>query len=191
MVAAGCSRAESATRRSRRCAREPNRTELPRLWQVPRAFPKALCTDCRDRNSKPDDPGTAVLGPGGCSAVRAAVGKALARPGAGARRRSRPPEPRAERHQSADATTAPAANATQPVRAVVETAKTVVKEVKRAAQPRLPSRSRCRRRLVSRPCRRCRRSASACSAAAPVATSAAALWLRGLRQAHLRQPQAR
>ena len=139
-------------------AREPNRTELPRLKEVPRAFPKVYAPTAAMRNSKQADPGTAVsFAPVDASAVRAAVGKALARPGAGAST-SQPSAGTAgpSAGQPAASATAVTKNAAQPVSAVVETATTVVKEVTKAPLPTPPpSRSR-RRRLLSRRCRRSR-----------------------------------
>ena len=65
-------------------AREPSRTELPRLKQVPSGFPKVYPSTAA-RDSKQADPVTAVsFAPVDESDVRAAVGNALARPGAGA-----------------------------------------------------------------------------------------------------------
>jgi hypothetical protein len=121
-------------------ASEPNRTELPRLKKVPRAFPTVYAPTAAMGNSKQAYPGTAVTSaPVDASAVRAAVGKALARPGSG----GPTPQPSAgtagpSAGQPAASATAVAENAAQPVRAVVETAKTVVKDVTKAPLPTPP-----------------------------------------------------
>jgi RNA polymerase sigma factor (sigma-70 family) len=126
-------------------AREPNRTELPTLSQLPRAYPQVFASTAAIRNSKQAEPGTGVsFAPVDASAVRAAVGKALARPGTGAST-SQPSAGTAgpgtagpSAGQPAASATAVAKNAAQPVRAVVETATTVVKEVTKAPLPTPP-----------------------------------------------------
>ncbi|MGH3064199.1 MAG: sigma-70 family RNA polymerase sigma factor, partial [Gaiellaceae bacterium] len=126
-------------------AREPNRTELPTLKQLPRAYPQVFASAAAIRNSKQAEPGTGVSpAPVDASAVRAVVGKALARPGTGASTM----QPSAETAgpgtagpsagQLAASATAVAKNAAQPVSAVVETAKTVVKEVTKTPLPTAP-----------------------------------------------------
>ena len=124
-------------------AKESNRTELPRLEQVPRGYPNAYVSSAgtaRDSNQAILDVAVAY-GPVDASVLRGAVGKALARPRAGAST-SQPAVGAAGpgAGQLADATAPPAANATQPVRGVVETAKTVVKEVPEASSTTSASR---------------------------------------------------
>jgi RNA polymerase sigma factor (sigma-70 family) len=122
-------------------AGEPNRTELPRLKKVPTAYPEVYAAAMGGtRDSKQADlDAAASFGLVDGSALRAAVGKALARPRAGASI-SQPAVGAAGpgAAQPAGATTATAANATQPARGVVETAKTVVKEVPKPPLPPPP-----------------------------------------------------
>ena len=136
-------------------AKEPNRTSC-RGSRRCRAPTRRSTLDCPIRNSKQATSTSLSLGPVDASAVRAAVGKALARPRAGASTSQPSAGAGPGAGQLADATTAPAANATQPVRAVVETAKTVVKEVPKPPLPPPPRRGPATRRSHSRRCRRSR-----------------------------------
>ena len=123
-------------------AGEPNRTELPRLEQVPGSFPKVYASTAaigaaETRSGRPRH--CRVVRPVDASVVRGAVGKALARPGAGAPT-SQPSSGAAapSAGQPGASATAPATNAAQPVRTVVETAKTIVKEVPKPTLPPPP-----------------------------------------------------
>ena len=150
-------------------AREPNRTELPRLQEGAARLPEGLRIDCRDSKLEAGRPRHGrVLRPGGCvcrsSRCRQKRSRGRVRElRRAAVRRNR----RVERRSTGSLSDCGRKNAAQPVRAVVETAKTVVKEVtRRRFQPRLLSWSR-RRRLLSRRCHRAAAPASARSAAAP------------------------
>ena len=169
-------------------AREPNRTELPRLKKLPRAYPKVYASTAAIRNSKQAEPGhRRVLRPGGCvcrssrrrQSARAAgrgsfdVAAVRRRPPGRAPVNRQPQRPRPQRMRRSRS--APSWKRRRPSSRRLRS---------RRFRPRLRRESR-RRRLLSRPCRRCRRSrrpTSACSAAAPTgATSAAASGLRRLR----------
>ena len=110
-------------------ASEPSRTEHAQLQAAPRAVSKTRTP--RDSKQPVIEVGVEV-GPADAGAVRSAVGKALSRPRAGASQPSAGAAVPSAGQPTAAASPVPT-NASQPVRAVVEQAKTVVKEVTKPA----------------------------------------------------------
>ena len=166
-----CSRAESATRRSRRSRPRPNHRAAAAQGRCRAPSRTSTHSTAAIRNSKQADPGHGrVLGPVDALpfeplSARRSPGRAQELDAAAVRRNRRAGRRSAGGRDHCSGGECDAAGPRR--RGDGEDRRQGV--TKAPLPPRLPSRSRRRRRLLSRPCRRCRRSRLACSAAAPAA----------------------